>query len=131
MNGKRKWIIIGLLAGLAILAMAMAVPALAQGPGWLGSRYGGMMGGWYGGRGWAGCPGGYGAGFSSTPTTPLTVAEAQDAVESFLPEARDGSRPRSYLRGLDLLRRIMPCVFTFSGRRAPSSVAPTLLRPAR
>lgn len=89
MNGKRKWIIIGLLAGLAILAMAMAVPALAQGPGWLGSRYGGMMGGWYGGRGWAGCPGGYGAGFSSTPTTPLTIAEAQDAVESFLQQYGD------------------------------------------
>lgn len=82
MKNTRKWMVIGLLAGLVVLALA-AVPALAQGPGRFGGRYGGMMGGWYGGNGWAGC-GGYGAGFSAAPTTPLTITQAQEAVESFL-----------------------------------------------
>lgn len=91
MNGSRKWMVVGLLAGLAVLAMAAAVPALAQGPGRFGGRYGGMMGGmmggWYGGNRWTGCPGA--SGFSAAPTTPLTTAQAQEAVESFLQQYGD------------------------------------------
>ncbi len=91
MHRMRRWIAVGLLASLVIVILA-AVPALAQGPGRFGGRYGGMMGGmmggWYGGNGWAGC-GGYGAGFSATPTTPLTIAQAQEAVESFLQQYGD------------------------------------------
>jgi len=83
-----RWWVAGLIAGLVILALA-ASPVLAQGPGWFGGRPGGMMGGWNRG-GWSGC-GGYGAGISSTPTTPLSIAEAESAVEAFLQQYGDAN----------------------------------------
>lgn len=84
-----RWWVAGLIAGLVILALAAASPALAQGPGWFGGRPGGMMGGW---NGWGrfGC-GGYGAGISPTPTTPLSIAEAKSAVEAFLQQYGDAN----------------------------------------